>query len=711
MLPEVKKVPLPKCVFPQSWQTVIFRNYGIVSTDKIAKVLECDEARIVKEAARLGLNEVVYDARWEKKGFISIVRANWYLLSYEQLMTLLNYDEQRLQFVLEKEDFLDVKMGLFKPACEKLVYAPLTDEEKAETLRVAKTVQRYVPSTVRPFEFFEDGEDLDGAFSVRKGKGMRIIHGYLTPCGDAFIVDSNEYLPDTLLAKYQRQGINGVWVHGVLSSLSPYPFDPELSKDYELRRSNMKELVARAAKYGIKVYLYINEPRGLPEDKIGKYAHLAGHRAGGQVALCFERKETREYLYNALKDLFTDVKGLGGVITITMSENLTHCNFRTKTNCPVCKNIPAEESAAAVNNVIAKALRDSGGDAKVLAYLWGWSPAMDWTEEQVKRGVALLDKDIAALSASEYDLPIDKGGVKGKVVDYSIFNPGPSGITKLTLGEAAKTGHDTYAKIQTNNSWELSAAPYMPVFDLLLEHLQNLEKIDVHNYMLTWTLGGYPSIMLDLAADFADEPKAFDLQKWYEKHFGENAERVHSAVKKFCAGAKEYPFSVDKIYYGPHTIGPANWWSLAPQENESTMVCFAYDDYEKWTKPYPYEIYVSQFEKLLARWEEGMQELNALPQSVLIKEMQECAETAYIHFKADLLQTKFSYYKRDLANCKAEIADLITQEREITQRLLVLAAGNPAIGFEASNHYYYNDRTLTEKILETYALEEELKNV
>lgn len=712
MLPEIKKVPLPKSVFPQNWQTVIFRNYGIVSLDKIAKVLECDEATVVKEASRMGLNEVVYDPRWEIKGFISIVRANWYLLPYEQLMTLLNYDEPRLQFVLEKEDFLDVKLGMFKPDCEKLVYAPLTAEEKAETLRVAETVKRYVPTTVRPFEFFNDGEASDSEFSVRKGKGERIIHGYLTPCGDAFVVDSNEYLPDALLKEYQRQGINGVWVHGVLSSLSPYPFDPDLAKDYKLRRRNMKDLVARAARYGIKVYLYINEPRGLPKDKIGKYAHLAGHQYyNGQVALCFERKETQEYLYNALKDLFTDVKGLGGVITITMSENLTHCNFRMNTNCPVCKNIPAEESAAKVNNVIAKALRDSGGDAKVLAYLWGWSPGFGWTEEQVKHGVALLDKDIAALSASEYDLPLNKGGVKGKVEDYSIFNPGPSGITKLALGEAAKMGHDIYAKIQTNNSWEFSAAPYTPVFDLLLEHLENLENIDVHNYMLTWTLGGYPSIMLDLAADFADDPKAFDMQKWYEKHFGKQANQVHAAVEKFCEGAKEYPFSVEKIYNGPHTIGPANWWSLAPQENVSTMVCFAYDDYERWITPYPYEIYVSLMEKLLVKWEEGMAALESLETDTLIKEMRECAETAYIHFKADLLQTKFSYYKRDLAKYKTEIAELIAQEREITERLLVLAGENPAIGFEASNHYFYNDRTLTEKILETYALEEELKNI
>ena len=36
MLLPIKKVPLPEEIFPQTWQTVIFRNFGLVSTDKIA---------------------------------------------------------------------------------------------------------------------------------------------------------------------------------------------------------------------------------------------------------------------------------------------------------------------------------------------------------------------------------------------------------------------------------------------------------------------------------------------------------------------------------------------------------------------------------------------------------------------------------------------------------------------------------------------------
>lgn len=713
MLPEIKKVPLQKEIFPQTWQTVIFRNYGLISTDKIAKTLRCSEETVKAEAERMGLSAVAFDERWEKRGFITLVRNNWYLLDYEQLKTLLDYDDARLEFVLEKEDFLFVKLGEMKPDCPKVYYAPLTSEEIAKTEELAKTISGYLPATVRAFEFFADGLLQDSAVQEKRGDTIRLIHGYLTPCGDAFVEDGKQYLPDALLSEYQKQGINGVWVHGVLSALSPYPFIPSLSEKYELRRKNLKELVERCAKYGIKVYLYVNEPRGIPTDKLGKYAHIAGWDNNGVATLCMEKQEVRDYLYTAVKDLFADIQDLGGLITITMSENTTHCNYlgNKKCNCSTCKNIPAEKSASDVNNLIAKAIKDSGSDGKVLAYLWGWSKFMDWTEEQTRRGVQMLDKDIVAVCASEYGCEFVTGGIQSEVIDYSISRPGPSEITKICFEEGHKKGMTACAKIQTNNSWECSAVPYLPVYDLVLEHLQNLDAIGVHDYMLTWTLGGYPSPMLGMVADYADDPKNFSIEKWYEKVYGKDGATVHSAVKLFCQAFREYPFSIDALYNSPKTLGPANLWSLQADEKPSTMVCFGFDDYENWIKPYPYEVFVAQYEKLLTVWEQGLAEMEKAGQTSLVKELKAYAETAYIHFKADYLQTRYAYCKRDLQANKAELAQILSDEKQITARLLDLATDYPTIGFEASNHYYYNDRNLVEKILQTEMLDEELKTV
>ena len=694
---ETKRVKMPIDIFPAKWQRVIFHNYGFVPTQRIAQVLSCSEEVVRAESARLGLSQVAYNRKWAEKGYITLIRNNWFLLPCHQICTLLDITAERLDFILQNDDFLWVKLGEFKPKCEEIYYTPLTQEQTAATEKLAQKISSYIRLySVQPFDFFAGGtEKASGAVY---GKGKRIVHGYLSPCGDALMEDGKEYMPDALLEEYARLGINGVWLHGVLSTLSPYPFDETLSTHYQTRRKNMKELIARCQRYGIKVYLYFNEPRALPEDKFGKYSHLIGRREKGLAALCFEQEETREYLYSAVKDLLCDVSGLGGIITITMSENLTHCNYRPRTNCPTCKNIPPEQSAAAVNNVIQKAIHDSGANTELIANLWGWSPFMEWTEEQTLRGVELLDKNISVMCVSEYDLEIEKGGVKSKIIDYSIANPGPSAITKATLKKAEKMGHKLYAKIQTNNSWECSSVPYLPVFDLYYEHLKNLSAIGVSDYMLTWTLGGYPSPMLSMAAAYAQDMENFQLGKWYKAEYGEKSELVQEAVGLFCQGFKEYPFSIDSLYFSPKTLGCANLWDLAREEKHSTMVCYAFDDYENWTKPYPVGIYLAQYEKLLTAWKQGLDLLEKETEGK-VAQLKIFAKAAYCHFQSDYLQTKFSVLKRDANANKAEIKGLIEKEKENTEKLLDLVYGNACVGFEASNHYYYTDRNLIEKIL------------
>ncbi len=695
MLPEAKKMRLQPNIFPTKWQAVLFHNYALVPTKDLARLLACDEKTLEEERARLGMEYASYQPIWRKKGYITLIRNNWFLLPYEQLCALIGVDEDRLDFILRNDDFLGIKLG-DKPYCGRVCYAPLTEEQAKKTDVLADKIRGYIqPQGVQAFDFFSKKNTLSSRTYLR---GKRIVHGYLSPCGDAFIEDSVGYMPDELLEEYALRGINGVWLHGVLSALSPYPFDESLSADYQLRRKNLQSLIRRCGKYGIKVYLYFNEPRALDENKFGKYSHLIGRRENGYASLCFEQKQTKEYLYNAVKDLLCDVQGLGGIITITMSENLTHCNYRPRTNCSVCKNIPPEKTAAAVNNVIQKAIRDSGSDTELIANLWGWSSFMEWTQEQTLKGVEMLDKDISVLCVSEYDLDIEKGGVKSKIIDYSMSNPGPSEITRKTLKKAAAQGNKIYAKIQTNNSWECSAIPYLPVFDLFHEHLVNLSKIGVENYMLTWTLGGYPSPMLSMVAAYAQDTEKFSLDRWYQEEYGDDYQLVRQAVAHFCKGFREYPFSIDSLYFSPKTLGCANLWALEKQEKQSTMVCYAYDDYENWTQPYPVDIYLSQYEKLLTEWEKGL----ALLQGDFCEkvcELMTFAKGAFAHFKSDYLQTKFAKLKRNRAENSEEIARLLYEEKANAQMLLNLLYKDGRIGFEASNHYYYTDRNLVEKII------------
>ena len=88
--------------------------------------------------------------------------------------------------------------------------------------------------------------------------------------------------------------------------------------------------------------------------------------------------------------------------------------------------------------------------------------------------------------------------------------------------------------------------------------------------------------------------------------------------------------------------------------------------------------------------------LETLEKTNAVRDLEIYAETAYVHFKSDLLQTQFAYYKRDKARYNAELTAILEEERAITQKLLALSAENP---YEASNHYFYNERNLLEKLL------------
>ena len=697
-----------KLNFPTLWQAVVFRNYGVVATEKIAKTLQCDEATVETEALRLGLEKTVADPKWAESGYITIIRNNWFLLPYSQILTLLDFSAERLEFCLKEEDFLFVKLGNQKPSVPEVFYAPLTAEQIAVTEELAKTVKSLdVKAEFKPFDFFSVSADKR-VFDFGESKSTKIVHGYLTPCGDALMEDSETYLPDLLLEEYRRQGINGLWMHGVLSALSPYPFKPQLSVGYEKRRAELKRLIARAAKYGIKIYMYFNEPRNLLEADFGKYSHLMGHKESGKAALCLSQTEVQEYFYGAFKDFLGDIGNLGGVITITMSEYLTNCHSHGRCNCPLCSKSTVSKSISLVNNIIMQAIKDSGADTELLANLWGWSNLYGMSNDEIFEAIDLLDKDISVINVSEYGLKLNKGGVKVGLIDYSISNPGPSEEAVRNLTRAKENGHKIYAKIQANNSWECSCVPYLPVFDLVKRHLDNLSAIGVNDYMLCWTLGGYPSPCLNLVAAH-EQGKTLD--EWYELYYGKNAETVKKAVKLICDGFENYPFTVNSLYFSPATLGAANLWSLEADEKQSTMVCFTYDDYDTWCNPYPVDVYLSLAEKQLSLWGQGVEILKSVQGDAIVAELAVMAEASYLHFATLVQQTKFSVWKRDWKANASKILEVIQAERETAKRLIQLMAKDPRVGYEASNHYFYTQNTLKEKVLNLNALEAELRGV
>ena len=94
--------------------------------------------------------------------------------------------------------------------------------------------------------------------------------------------------------------------------------------------------------------------------------HLRGVQEGDHFALCTSAPEVRQWMGDSLRYVFERVPGLGGVFTITASENLTNCysHRRSAAGCPRCSKRTGPEVIAEVNRTIANGVWAGNPKAK-----------------------------------------------------------------------------------------------------------------------------------------------------------------------------------------------------------------------------------------------------------------------------------------------------------------------------------------------------------
>ena len=169
---------------------------------------------------------------------------------------------------------------------------------------------------------------------------IRFLYSYCGVFGDPLLTPELDPYPDGLLQQLSDLGVNGVWLHVVLRQLAPSAIFPEMGADHERRIANLRRLVDRAKKYGIDIYLYMNEPRAMEASFFEGREHLKGVQEGDHFTLCTSTPEVRQWLTDSLTYVFKQVPGLGGVFTITASENLTNCYSHSRTR----RAVPAARS-------------------------------------------------------------------------------------------------------------------------------------------------------------------------------------------------------------------------------------------------------------------------------------------------------------------------------------------------------------------------------
>lgn len=381
--PETPPIPTPH--FPSPAHAVIWRNWSLVDPARLAHTLHATEEEVRDIAAAMGLPpHPTVPPEWEKGGYITLVRRNWHLLPYEQMLTLLNMSAEELAFALREDDFLYVKLGSRKPRC-----APVRVPERDATIRAAEA---WIRDTLRTFfPVWEAPEDEPPFAFVAKlstpppgplpspAPGWReapprYIYSYFAPFGDPLANPELDPYPEGLLARLAAQGVNGVWLHVVLRQLAPGGETfPEFGEGWERRLATLHQLVQRAEKFGILVYLYLNEPRAMPASFFATRSEMAGAIDGDFRALCTSDARVRRWLRDATAHVFRHVPGLGGVFTISGSENQTHCASHGRQNtCPRCSLRDVDDIVAEANAAIIAGVREAAPNARVFVWDWGW---------------------------------------------------------------------------------------------------------------------------------------------------------------------------------------------------------------------------------------------------------------------------------------------------------------------------------------------------
>ncbi|MCC6820090.1 MAG: hypothetical protein IT579_05095, partial [Verrucomicrobia subdivision 3 bacterium] len=650
------------------------------------------------------------------------------------LLDLLDWTPEQLAFTLREDDFFFIKLGSHKPQCEPVRYHPPEDRALRREREIAEIVREEFPAgAVEPaeplFSFVSqlsrkptqlatlnpvEGRGPNGALRSQHSTSLRFCYSYFALYGDPLLEKHADPYPDGLLARLAQAGVNGVWLQAVLHKLAPCPWEPGRSVRYAERLKNLKALVARAGQHGIRIFLYLNEPRAMPLGFFANHPQLQGAAEGDYAALCTSTPEVQAFMVESIATICRAVPDLGGFFSITASENLTNCwSHGGGAGCPRCGKRPPADVIAETNRLFCDGIRKAGTAAQLIAWDWGWNDA--WAGDVIRQ----LPAEAALQSVSEWSLPIERGGVKSEVGEYSISAIGPGPRAQRHWKLARERGLKTIAKIQAGCTWELSAVPYIPAVENVARHAENLRGAHIDGLMLGWTLGGYPSPNLEvvsetLAGGSADEA----MQRVAERRFGQSlGPAAVKAWRGYSAAFREYPYHIGVVYSGPQQLGPANLLWAERTGYTATMVGFPYDQLDGWRAVYPPEIFVQQFEKVADGFDRALAELQMVAaqgqgttpaQRRALAEECGVAEAAAIHFRSSANQARFVLARKAIAAAKhaddsaphrAAVAKVLQEEIALARRLHAIQLRDSRIGFEASNQYYYVPIDLMEKVL------------
>ncbi len=358
--------------------------------------------------------------------------------------------------------------------------------------------------------------------------------------------------PDEHLNAIAHSGINTILVFVCGINKTP------------MHELDFNDLIERAAKYGLDVYVYsYMKSRLHPSDE------------GAQ--------EFYDGLYG---ELFRRCPGFKGIVFV--GESVEFPSKDTRTSGMLRLDNIGPDGKKLVNKpnpgwfpcfdypewleLVKSTIRREKPDADIVFWTYNWGYCAK--EDRIKL-IDELPTDISIQATFEMFEDGERQGVPTRSTDYTLSFPIAGKYFLSEAEAAARRGIPLYSMTNAGGlTWDVGVVPYEPAPYLWLKRYEAMREchekyglcgsMDCHHY------GFYPSFVSELAKEYftSDTPDGEKIiEKLIIRDWGkENAEAVEKAYRLFSDAINDLITS-DKDQYGPLRIGPAYPLVLFRDEN------------------------------------------------------------------------------------------------------------------------------------------------
>jgi hypothetical protein len=534
---------------------------------------------------------------------------------------------------------------------------------------------------------------------------------------------------DNLLLRMAEHGFNAIWLRGSFRHFAKCSVFPEFGGDSDRILSRLRSLAQRAARFGMKVFLYLNEPLGIADHDDFFKAHPEVRGAPStykpMINLCSSTPEVKTYLRESAQYILSHVPQLAGFVMITASEYPSHCWCRSGLNpenpserigevssCPRCIQRTPQEVVGEIVGLIREGATAVHPEAEIIA--WNWSWAM-WEEDPQEGLLAALPPETIVMGDYERGEPAEACGFAYTNDEYNIKVTGPSQRFKGVARFLQERGRPVYARIQIGTTHENPDIPYLPVPTQIARKYHTLRETGVSGMMTCWNFGNMPCLATEVAGEFTWAPQP-SVEAGLRAIAA--ADDVVAAWDKLSLAHQDFPGSIPVMYNGPVSRGPAFLFMFdqvnKPFPNSWLLEKDIEGDQFGWAAPFGPEKVLECYRSEVAKAAEGLALLDqALARTTGDDHRRLARELGVARFHTiqttsaanvvDFLLTRDAFYASSDATEKTALLNrmetICRDEVVNAEASLPLLDADPRLGWHGEAYGYMISRELVEQKL------------